>query len=98
MRYIDTSSCNYETNERASKVTLWYNNWRVQCAGASVRKNTERERGSVVAIKILLCYASADEDMKNELKAHLSPLERISLITIEDPSNIDAGTEWKQAM
>jgi TIR domain len=66
--------------------------------GALVRKNAEKERGSVVAIKILLCYAYDDEGMKNELKAHLSPLERISLITIQDPRNIDAGSEWKQAM
>lgn len=51
-----------------------------------------------MAIQVLFCYAHDDEELKNELKAHLSSLVRANLITLHDPRNIVVGTDPKQAM
>jgi len=49
-----------------------------------------------VSIAILLCYAQQDKVRADQLKDHLSSLERNARITILDYGNIVPGAEWKQ--
>lgn len=57
-----------------------------------------KNKGSFVAVTILLCYAHKDERMVNQLKDHLSVLEHNGLIALWDYGNITPGAEWKQEM
>jgi hypothetical protein len=49
-------------------------------------------------IEIVFCYAHEDEDLLNQLKAHLKPLRRKGLISIWYDRDINAGTEWARAI
>src|SRR5262249_50196880 len=44
---------------------------------------------------IFICYARKDEDLLNELKSHLEPLQKEGLIEVWYDRNVDAGTEWE---
>jgi hypothetical protein len=54
-----------------------------------------KNKGSLVAVTILLCYAHEDEHMVRQLKKQLSPLERNGLIALREYGNISPGAEWK---
>lgn len=49
-----------------------------------------------MAVTVLLCYAPQDKRMADQLKNHLSLLERNQLISIWDYSGINPGDEWAQ--
>lgn len=49
-------------------------------------------------MEIVFCYAHEDEDLLNQLKAHLTPLRRKGLISIWYDRDINAGTEWARAI
>jgi hypothetical protein len=51
------------------------------------------QEGDVMAVTVLLCYAREDERMAQQLKKHLSLLERNKSIAIWDYGDIDPGTE-----
>jgi hypothetical protein len=57
-----------------------------------------KEKGSVVAITIFLCYAHEDKGMADELKKHLSLLEKERLIRTWGYHDIEPGAEWEQGM
>lgn len=48
------------------------------------------------AIAIFCCYARKDKDLLDELKTHLSPLQRQNMIHVWHDGDISAGTEWDQ--
>jgi hypothetical protein len=47
-------------------------------------------------IKIFICYANEDEDLREELAKHLMLLRRIRYITGWFDCNVQAGTNWEQ--
>jgi hypothetical protein len=47
-------------------------------------------------VEIFFCYARKDQQLLNELKAHLIPLQRQGHITIWADTDIGAGTEWEK--
>ena len=49
-----------------------------------------------MAVSVLLCYARDDERIVNQLKKHLSSLERNGRIELWDDGNISPGAEWRQ--
>lgn len=49
-----------------------------------------------MAVKIFFCYAHEDEELLNNLKAHLKPLQWEGLIDIWYDRDISAGSEWEQ--
>jgi hypothetical protein len=64
---------------------------------SNVRETSiKREKGDVVAVTILICYAHQDERMVRQLKDHLSSLEHNGLITVWDYGKISPGSEWEQ--
>ncbi|HYU74783.1 MAG TPA: toll/interleukin-1 receptor domain-containing protein [Ktedonobacteraceae bacterium] len=46
-------------------------------------------------IEIFCCYAREDRGLLDELKRHLSPLQRQHVIALWHDGNISAGTEWE---
>jgi hypothetical protein len=50
-----------------------------------------KEQKSIV---VFCCYAHEDEEHLNKLKGHLSPLQRLGLITVWHDRNISAGAVW----
>src|SRR5439155_22573509 len=50
------------------------------------------QQGSTIAI--LCCYACKDEKLLDELKTHLSPLQRQNVINMWYHGDIIPGTEW----
>jgi hypothetical protein len=46
-------------------------------------------------ITVFFCYARKDKELLNELKNHLSSLQRQGLIDVWDDGEISAGTEWE---
>src|SRR6266849_6391413 len=50
----------------------------------------------VSTIKIFYCYAHEDDDFREQLVRHLSPLQRLRQITGWFDRNIQAGTDWEQ--
>lgn len=51
---------------------------------------------SAKTIEIFCCYARKDQQLLNELKAHLMPLQRQGLISLWADSDISAGTDWEK--
>lgn len=49
-----------------------------------------------MTVTTLLCYAHEDKPIVNDLKKHLSLLERNGLIALWDYGNITPGAEWEQ--
>jgi tetratricopeptide (TPR) repeat protein len=49
-------------------------------------------------VEIFCCYARDDQPLLHELLAHLMPLQRQGLITIWSDRDINAGSEWEQAI
>jgi len=49
----------------------------------------------VSPLEIFCCYARKDQSLLNELKIHLTPLQRQGLITIWSDIDIDAGAVWE---
>jgi TIR domain-containing protein len=47
-------------------------------------------------VEIFCCYARKDQQLLNELKAHLMPLQRQGLITLWADTDINAGMEWEK--
>lgn len=47
-------------------------------------------------LELFCCYARKDRDMLEQLKNHLTYLERQDLITIWSDININAGEEWER--
>ena len=47
-------------------------------------------------IEVFCCYAHEDERLLDELKKHISPLQRRQSINVWHDRDISAGTEWKQ--
>lgn len=50
------------------------------------------------SIEIFCCYAHEDQPLLRKLLAHLMPLQRQGLITIWSDRDINAGSDWKQAI
>ena len=50
------------------------------------------------AIEVFISYSHCDEDLRNELIKHLALLRRQGVIQAWHDREIDAGTEWKQAI
>src|SRR5438105_130932 len=50
----------------------------------------------VSPLEVFCCYARKDQSLLNELKIHLSPLQRRGLITIWSDVDIDAGAVWEE--
>ena len=48
--------------------------------------------------KIFISYAHKDEDWKNQIVMHLSPLSRSGQLDIWDDSHIDSGDEWTKTI
>ena len=48
------------------------------------------------AVKLVCCYAHEDEELQEELKRHLSTLQRQHLIDVWYDRNIDVGAPWDQ--
>src|SRR5260221_166771 len=46
-------------------------------------------------ISIFLSYAHEDEQLRDDLIQHLSPLQQEGLINVWHDRDIDAGTEWQ---
>ncbi|HEU5379983.1 MAG TPA: tetratricopeptide repeat protein [Ktedonobacteraceae bacterium] len=46
-------------------------------------------------LRVYYCYAAEDEDLRNQLTAHLSPLRRMRKLTIWFDVQIQAGSDWK---
>lgn len=47
-------------------------------------------------VEIFICYARKDQLLLNELKAHITPLQRQGCIMIWADTDIGAGTEWER--
>lgn len=52
----------------------------------------EQQQNSTIAT--FCCYAHKDIDLLQELKSHLSPLQRLNVVNMWDDGDINAGTEW----
>ncbi|MEM1368224.1 MAG: TIR domain-containing protein, partial [Cyanobacteria bacterium P01_H01_bin.15] len=50
----------------------------------------------MAAKKLFISYAHKDEDLKEELEIHLSPLKRAGLIAPWQDRQIEAGAEWAE--
>lgn len=50
------------------------------------------------ALEVFVSYAHRDEELRRELVTHLALLQRQGVIGVWHDRNIDAGTEWKQAI
>src|SRR5579871_1749662 len=49
-----------------------------------------------MSVEIFCCYARKDQQLLNDLKSHLSSLERQGLITVWADTDIGAGSDWEQ--
>ncbi len=47
-------------------------------------------------LEIFCCYARKDQQLLNDLKAHLIPLQRQGLIALWADTDINAGSEWEK--
>src|SRR5689334_22547581 len=47
-------------------------------------------------VEIFCCYAREDQQLLNDLKDHLMPLQRQGLIKLWADTDISAGTEWEK--
>lgn len=47
-------------------------------------------------IEIFCCYARKDQQLLNDLKAHLMPMQRSGHIRIWADTDIDAGEDWEK--
>ncbi len=80
-----------------SYIELEPHNYNAISKSSIIRETSiEREKGSFVAVTVLLCYAHQDERMVRQLKNHLSSLERNGLIALWDYGSISPGAEWEQ--
>ena len=52
----------------------------------------EQQQDSTIAT--FCCYAHEDAKLLDELKSHLSPLQRLKTVKMWDDGEINAGTEW----
>jgi hypothetical protein len=50
------------------------------------------------ALKVFISYSHQDEELKNELEKHLSPLKRLNLIDSWHDRRINAGDQWDVAI
>ena len=50
----------------------------------------------MASIEIFCCYARTDQSLLNELKRHLSPLQRQELITLWNDTDISPGANWEK--
>jgi TIR domain len=50
---------------------------------------------SIGILKVYYCYAEEDEELRNQLTAHLSPLRRERKLTIWLDVLVQAGADWK---
>lgn len=48
-----------------------------------------------MAIKLFISYAHKDENFKNSLEEHLSPLKRQGIIEVWNDRNINVGEDWE---
>jgi hypothetical protein len=63
----------------------------------AVPPDLEREIGrGREPLPIFFCYAHEDEELLNELKKHLRPLQQLRLIDIWYDRDIQAGVEWEE--
>ncbi len=51
-----------------------------------------------VPLEVFCCYAREDQKMLDELKTHLTPLQKNGQITIWSDTNLNAGVEWKKEL
>ncbi len=51
-----------------------------------------------VPLQVFCCYAREDQKMLDELKTHLTPLQKSGQITIWSDTNLNAGVEWKKEL
>src|SRR6266487_319984 len=49
-------------------------------------------------IEIFCCYAREDQPMLEEMKKHLTPLQRQGLITLWSDTDLNAGQEWEKVL
>lgn len=49
-----------------------------------------------MAVEIFCCYARKDQPLLNDLKGHLTSLQRQGLITLWADTDIGAGADWEQ--
>lgn len=47
------------------------------------------------AVTTLFCYAREDKGLLDQLKTHLSPLQKLNVINMWDDGDISAGAEWE---
>src|SRR5258707_1383634 len=49
-------------------------------------------------IEIFCCYAREDQLLLQNLRIHLTPLQRLGLVSVWSDININAGVEWEQEL
>ena len=49
-------------------------------------------------LEVFCCYAREDQEMLEQLKKHLTPLQRQGQITIWSDTNLNAGVEWEKEL
>ena len=50
---------------------------------------------SEISVKVFICYSHADQDLRQELEEHLSPLIYAGKITIWQDQQIPLGANWR---
>src|SRR2546425_5088992 len=49
-----------------------------------------------MSVEIICCYARKDQQLLEELKIHLEPLQREGLISIWNDTDISPGANWEE--
>src|SRR5205814_9089596 len=65
-------------------------------ASPATRGRAETGDDAAKTIRLMCNYSHKDEQLWQELKDHLSPLQRQGLIKLWDDRCIDPGTHWEE--
>jgi hypothetical protein len=67
----------------------------VRPSTAAIRESEELESSAVVPVRLMCSYSHKDEQLWEELKEHLSPLQRQGLLKVWYDRAIEPGSEWE---
>jgi internalin A len=55
-----------------------------------------RDQTAQIPVNVFISYAHKDDELRQELRSALSPLERLNKLKIWDDRDINAGSEWEK--
>lgn len=99
---VDLKGLSKEAQELLSELETAWNPGKLDKRAEKIREyKTEAQRllrvqQMLMPVEIFCCYARKDQPLLNELKSHLSPLQRQGLVTLWADTDINAGSEWER--